>query len=311
MNRYIKILAGGCMLLSVAASCSRWDEEAGNNVEGEIRFTGNIVPAVSRATDAGFEDEDDISVFAFKDNSAFSADGYAMNVRYVYSEDHFHADQVAILYPSRGAELSFWAIHPYCENAASLFTFEVKEDQRRVLNSTYSDLMTASTGMTTSTIPALTFDHRLSCVVVNVDFEEGPVGITRLDFCNVQKAALVNMTALTFEGTGERVNTIRATPSGAACYKVILPPQFIESGTEFVAVTTETGKVYTWKIPKEIVLASGSRYTYNLHVAVTGVVTCTGEINPWGEPEDIEAIVSPAIVDSLEKYMPINKGKTP
>lgn len=311
MNRYIKILAGGCLLLSVVASCNRWDEEAGNDTKGEICFTGSIVPAVSRATDDGFEDEDDISVFAFEDNSAFAAEGYAMNVKYVYAEGQFHAAGSAILYPSRESKLSFWAIHPYCENAASSFTFDVKEDQRRVLNSTYSDLMTASTGMTASIVPELTFDHRLSCVQVNVVFEEGPVGISRLDFCHVQKKASVDMVALTFEGTGEPINTIRATPNGERSYKVILPPQTIAAETEFVTVATEAGRVYTWKVPKDIVFASGSRYTYNLHVSVAGVVTCTAEINPWGEPDDIEAIIPSALVDSLEKYMPIYRGKTP
>ena len=311
MNRYIKILAGVCLLLSVVASCNRWDEEAGNNAKGGISFTGSIVPAISRATDAGFEDEDDISVFAFKEHAAFSSEGYAMNVRYMYAEGQFHAEGPAITYPSGGGELSFWAIHPYCKEAASSFKFDVKEDQRRVLNYTYSDLMTASTGMTTSIVPSLTFDHRLSCVHVNVVFEEGAVGTTRLDFCHVQKTASVDMVALTFKGIGEPVNTLRATPNGERSYKVILPPQTIAAGTEFVTVATETGKTYVWKVPEEIVLTSGSRYTYNLHVSVAGVVTCTAEINPWGEPGDIEAIIPPALVDSLEKYMPIYRGKTP
>lgn len=35
------------------------------------------------------------------------------------------------------------------------------------------------------------------------------------------------------------------------------------------------------------------------------------EILPWGSPEDIEAVVTPEILDSLEKYMPIYYGNTP
>lgn len=35
------------------------------------------------------------------------------------------------------------------------------------------------------------------------------------------------------------------------------------------------------------------------------------DILPWGSPEDIETIVTPEILDSLEQYMPIYRGTTP
>lgn len=37
----------------------------------------------------------------------------------------------------------------------------------------------------------------------------------------------------------------------------------------------------------------------------------SSEIFPWGSPEDIEAVVTPEILDSLEEYMPIYYGDTP
>lgn len=291
MKRNLKIRWGFGLLLALLASCSQSDDGTSHTADRQISFTGIVHPS-TRATESAFEDEDEISVFAFKEGAGgFTSDSYATNVRYQYMDGKFQAVGQGIIYPQEQS-LAFWAIYPYCESAAPAFTFDVQEDQRKVLNYSHSDLMTASTNNTTSTTPSLAFNHRLSCVTVNLTFEDTNSKAAQLNFTYVQKSASVNMTEATFRGIGEAVSTIRATPNGAGRFKVILPPQTIAQGTEFVEVTTEAvtepAKTYRWKVPKDLVWVSGSRYTYNLNVSKVGEITFTSEINPWEEDEEIE-----------------------
>lgn len=289
MKRNLKIRWGFGLLLALLASCSQSDDGTSHTADRQISFTGIVHPS-TRATESAFEDEDEISVFAFKEGAGgFTSDSYATNVRYQYMDGKFQAVGQGVIYPQEQS-LAFWAIYPYCESAAPAFTFDVQEDQRKVLNYSHSDLMTASTNNTTSTTPSLAFNHRLSCVTVNLTFEDTNSKAAQLNFTYVQKSASVNMTEATFRGIGEAVSTIRATPNGEGRFKVILPPQTIAQGTEFVEVTTEAvtepAKTYRWKVPKDLVWVSGSRYTYNLNVSKVGEITFTSDINPWGDPEE-------------------------
>lgn len=57
--------------------------------------------------------------------------------------------------------------------------------------------------------------------------------------------------------------------------------------------------------------AVGYSNTLRIMTDEQGEVVLNGEIDPWAEPEEIEAIVPPAILDSIESYMPIYRGSNP
>lgn len=306
----IKWMMGyACFLAFV--SCSQTEEGMQLRNENGIRFSARIASPATRVTEQAFEPGDNISVFAFTDNQGFSADAYAANVKYSYSDGAFHpAAEEGIAYPANGG-LAFWAIYPYCEQAASTFNFEVAEDQSTTAAYGTSDLMTASTSLTTEQNPALSFYHRLACVKFKYSFEEAEEKVTSITVNNVQKNVSIDLSSNTYEGTGETTSGLLPYRNDDESYKILLPPQTIATGTSFMVVRTTAGKEYTWKVPRDLLLASGCRYTYNLKVSAGGEIVFSSSINPWNQEEELASIIPPYILDSLQNHMPIYLGDTP
>lgn len=306
----IKWMMGyACFLAFV--SCSQTEEGMQLRNENGIRFSARIASPATRVTEQAFEPGDNISVFAFTDNQGFLADAYAANVKYSYSDGAFRpAAEEGIAYPTNGG-LAFWAIYPYCEQAASTFNFEVAEDQSTAAAYGTSDLMTASTSLTTEQNPALSFYHRLACVKFKYSFKEAEEKVTSITVNNVQKNVSIDLSNNTYEGAGEMIPGLLPYRNDDGSYKILLPPQTIATGTPFMVVRTTAGKEYTWKVPRDLQLASGCRYTYNLKVSAGGEIVFSSSINPWNQKEELASIIPPYILDSLQNHMPIYLGDTP
>lgn len=280
----IKWMMGyACFLAFI--SCSQTEEGMQLRNENGIRFSARIASPATRVTEQAFEPGDNISVFAFTDNQGFLADAYAANVKYSYSDGAFRpAAEEGIAYPTNGG-LAFWAIYPYCEQAASTFNFEVAEDQSTAAAYGTSDLMTASTSLTTEQNPALSFYHRLACVKFKCSFEEAEEKVVSITVNNVQKNVSIDLSNNTYEGAGEMISGLLPYRNDDGSYKILLPPQTIATGTSFMVVHTTAGKEYTWKVPRDLQLASGCRYTYNLKVSAGREIVFSSSINPWNQEE--------------------------
>lgn len=272
-----------------------------------IRFSSSINP-MSKATDNGFEASDAIGIFAFKDGSGFSDNGYAKNVKHTYDGSYFTSTS-GISYPSESEGLSFYAIYPYTASAGSQFAFDVNADQSAGKNYTQSDLMVASTGITTQDIPNLKFDHRLVNIIINLEFDKVPPGNIDLSFA-AKRSVSANLTTNSFTANGN-VSAIKAASNGTNSFKVILPPQSISEGTKFVEFIIN-GEVWTWTLNRDLVFKSGMQYSYNLTVENdTKTITFTGSINPWGEDNNIESVIPPTILDKMKPYIPVHDGVNP
>lgn len=272
-----------------------------------VRFSSNINP-MSKATDTGFESNDEIGVFAFRDANGFSDNGYAKNIKYINNGSLFTSSN-GITYPSETEGLAFYAIYPYNASAASQFSFSVNADQSIGKNYTQSDLMTASTLVTTEDVPNLKFDHRLSNIIVNLEFNKVPSGSIDLNF-QAQRNASINLKTNSYGATGS-VSSIKAAPNGTNSFKVILPPQTISEGDKFVNFEVN-GVTYTWTLNRDLVFKSGIQYSYNLTIDVdTKTISFTGSINPWGQESDIESIIPPKILDKMKPYITIYDGTNP
>ena len=276
----------GCACFMAFISCSQTEEGVLLRNENGVYFSAQIASPATRATEQAFEAGDNISVFAFTNDQDFSTDAYAANVKYSYSDGAFSpVADAGIDYPANGG-LAFWAIYPYCEQAASTFNFEVTEDQSTTATYGASDLMTASTSLTTEQNPVLSFYHRLACVKFKCSFEEAEEKVASITVNNVQRNVSINLTNNTYEGTGEATSGILPHRNEDGSYKILLPPQTIATGTSFMVVRTAADKEYTWKVPHDLLLASGCRYTYNLKVSAGGEITFSSSINPWGQEEE-------------------------
>lgn len=297
-------------LAAVLAGCSGSEDDPNPNPEqkGTVCFNPSI-NLMSKATDTGFESNDAIGVFAFKNANGFTDNGYAKNIKHTYVGSYFTSPSGGISYPSKNEGLAFYAVYPYNASAASQFTFSVNSDQSQGKNYTLSDLMTASTAITSQEIPNLKFDHRLVNIIINLQFDKAPLGSVDLSF-SAKRNTSVNLTANSFTASGS-ASTIKAAPNGTNSFKVILPPQTISEGTKLVSFVVN-GETWTWTLNQDLVFKSGMQYRYTLNVENnTRSLSYTGGINPWGEEPRIETVVPPTILDKMKPYITVYEGINP
>ncbi len=234
---------------------------------------------------------------------------YADNVKYVYDGSVFTAESPIVL-PLNGSALYYRAVYPYATGRDNTFTFAVNVYQNYSNNYTLSDLMTAETNALTVENPHLEFNHRLSNIIINIQYEERPAGAEQLIFNEVETAAYVNLNNNTYEPTGS-TSSVTAASNGTNSYRAILPPQTILAGTRLVTWTIGD-YAFAWEPEETLEWRSGKQYTYNLVVNKIGKVSFTTTINPWDdESSNVEKVVPPAILDEMEPYIPIHRGTTP
>lgn len=282
-----------------------------------VSFTSSIGIS-SRATDTEFEEGDEISVFGVEMNqNPVSSD----NIKYIYQKKGFVAENIPVYYPEDGSPLSFCAIYPYNESISYNYDFSVKLDQSEGTNYTKSDLMVAKTDFTTDLTPHLQFRHRLSSVLIEIKNELKNFEIASVQLSEFATSLRYDIEADNIISIDDVDNLTMAHDNGY--YKVVFPPQTKVANVPFIVVNgtnTETGETlsFTWNLKKNTNFKSGIRHQYQLFITSTGLLIedkgteyIEADITPWIEPDDIEAIVTPEILDSLVQYMPIYRGDTP
>ena len=298
-----------CLLMAVAISCSEIPEEPGIEQipvnPDAVAFYANI-QNTTRATDLSFEEGDEISVFATEKN-VLQTTNYAQNIRYTYNNSLFVTSD-DLSYPDEYTTLSFFAIYPYDSYTTPEFTFEVNTDQSNNGAYTESDLMTASQIAKNQDLGDLTFSHRMAKVVINLSAANLPAGDQSVTFNDVLTQAKADLTVNSFKGTGSRTS-VQACPNGTNSFKVLLPPQTITRGTEFVDILIGN-KAYVWEVEADLILASGVEYNYTLTLNEGGI-SFTSNINPWNAPSEMESVIPQEYLDLMSPYIPIYEGTTP
>jgi len=290
-----KALACGLALsvLAGTTSCSEdqtTGPENGATADKSVKFIASL-GAIARATETAFEYGDSIGVYAVT-----AADGqtislqpsrtFAHNVPYVSDGSMFVgalADGDGII-KEEGASLAYFAVYPYqkqCDTIAGAeFDFTVNTDQSTHAGYTRSDLCTASTGLQIDPTVNLKFDHRLTNLVLNVSgFNIG--GQMNIRLTNIATTAHVNINANTYAASeSSATGTIITNNEATNTYKAIVPPQVIESGTEFIEVDLN-GRIFNIKAPQRLELRSGREYSLNVSIVNGSIIISTGNILPW------------------------------
>ena len=208
-----------------------------------------------------------------------------------------------------GSPLFYKAVYPYSANVGNIFSFTVKTDQSTGTNYTASDLMVAETVATTELKPELTFNHRLSNILLEVRYEEKPAGSEELYFNNVKVNASVNLTNNTFTSTGTTTN-VKASPYGTNLFRVVLPPQSIEKGAGLITLNVG-GKTYQYNAHEDLTWRSGMQYSYYATVKKNGTITFTAKINPWRTEPEIENVIPEDLVNKMSEKITIYRGTNP
>ena len=297
---------------SLVAACNE-NEEIPVVEQESVSFTASM-KTLSRATETGFEEKDQIVVYAVKDEGEGtmlkSSGNYANNVKYTYAGNKFVNETSGIVCPTEFG-VRYFAIYP-ANGVTSVpnFKFSVKTDQLNSGQYTMSDLCTAVSDVTMEKEVDLVFSHRLSHVVVNLEGDALGTGNTTVKLNNVNTGCHVDLNANTFTAYESRA-TVLCAENGTNSYKAIIVPQTIEAGSAFLTVTLN-GKEYVLEAASDIRLASGKEQVFNLVIEKGEIVSFTGNILPWGkEDERIEQVIPDDIRGLMEPYIPIYDGVNP
>ena len=311
MLSYRKLMLAMASAALVASCSSNGEEVRPDQKQESVSFTASM-KTLSRATETSFEENDQIIVYAVKDEgngTELKASGnYANYVKYTYRGNKFVNDQ-GIVRPTEFG-VRYFAMYPNTITSVPTFRFNVKTAQGASGQYTMSDLCTAVSDVTTAKEVNLIFSHRLSHVVVNLQGEALGTGTATVKLNNVNTGCNVDLNANTFTACESR-STVYCADNGTNSYKAIIVPQTIETGSPFLTVTLN-GKEHTLKATSDINLTSGKQQVFNLTINKDEIVSFTGNILPWGEEDErIAQVIPDDIRQKMEPYIPIYDGVNP
>ena len=311
MLSYRKLMLAMASAALVASCSSNGEEVRPDQKQESVSFTASM-KTLSRATETSFEENDQIIVYAVKDEgngTELKASGnYANYVKYTYRGNKFVNDQ-GIVRPTEFG-VRYFAMYPNTITSVPTFRFNVKTAQGASGQYTMSDLCTAVSDVTTAKEVNLIFSHRLSHVVVNLQGEALGTGTATVKLNNVNTGCNVDLNANTFTAYESR-STVYCADNGTNSYKAIIVPQTIEAGSPFLTVTLN-GKEHTLKATSDINLASGKQQVFTLTINKDEIVSFTGNILPWGEEDErIAQVIPDDIRQKMEPYIPIYDGVNP
>lgn len=241
-----------------------------------INFTASLYQ-FTKATDTAFENGDEIGV------NIFNPECYLYNAKYTYNNGTLTAAVANEWYEDTELEAVITAVYPCSETMegyAENQSFLVNADQSAKTGYAMSDLMLAVTkSKPTADAVTLPFKHALSKIVVTVDNQLGEE-IEQLWFTDV-KGEVSYATAdpqETLTATGS-TGTIKAYKSGDNTWQLIVAPQ---TASPKLALTTASGKQFTFVLAEEVAFASGKVSTATVTVSTESIYTSfTPEITDW------------------------------
>ena len=303
------VLVKATMLFaSVAVFISCKDEQTIEIDRSEVKFSSNInmTSVRTRASDITWDPNDAIGVYMYEENTQNIVEGKE-NIRYVTEaggeKGSFQAANTVIYFPDNGNKVRFMAYYPHREDLLGnndVYAVDVaSQSSQQVIDLLYSFDSSAKFDKTTpGKKVALSFDHQLTKVYVNVMAGEGLVDSDLQDiivsFDGLNTKAYFNLTDGTLGNSG--------VPA-----EIALRPTFAKNGyvTSFEAIVlpTETipaasivfdlndgdsennveSDVFIWKFDN--VLNKSTRYTYNVTINRSGIVV-EATINDWIASDD-------------------------
>ena len=227
----------------------------------------------TKATDTAFEENDEIGLYMFKEGAA-----YAENHKYTYVGGALTTATDIAWYEEEDVVADITAYYPYSENAYN-GEFTVNADQSSVELYKASDLLIASAqSAPTKNTVVLPFKHALSKVVVSFDNQLNEE-IANVYFTDLLGKVTLNVNDATVEATGS-TGTIKALKSGEDTWQLIVAPQ---TASPKLAVTTASGKQYTFVLEEEVTFTAGKVSTATDVVLSTETIytSFTPEIEDW------------------------------
>ena len=266
----------------------------------------------TKATDTAFEEGDKISV------NIFNPECYLYNAQFTYTGGQLTSATPYEWYEDTEIEATVTAMYPASETMegfAATQSFMVYADQSTKVGYAASDLLlaTAKAYPTAETVN-LPFKHALSKIVVNVDnqLKEEIADVWFTDVLGAVSFSTADHSDLTATGTA---GTIKAYKSGENTWQLIVAPQ---TASPKLALTTASGKQYTFVLSEEVTFTAGKVSTATVTVSPESIYTSfTPEISDWVADNDLnfsqkddEEVVLPEepVVTACKLTIKVNKA---
>lgn len=227
----------------------------------------------TKATDTAFEENDEIGLYMFKEGAA-----YAENHKYTYVGGALTTATDIAWYEEEDVVADITAYYPYSENAyEGEFTVNANQSSAELYKASDLLLAFAQSAPTKNTV-VLPFKHALSKVVVSFDNQLNEE-IANVYFTDLLGKVTLNVNDATVEATGS-TGTIKALKSGENTWQLIVAPQ---TASPKLAVTTASGKQYTFVLEEEVTFTAGKVSTATDVVLSTETIytSFTPEIEDW------------------------------
>ena len=271
----IKLIAVVMAAVMSFAACQKGEPSSApsNPASNNILKVGASVYNFTKATDTAFETNDEIGLYMYK-----GSETYAENHKYTFNAGSFTTDEDIVWYSETEVVANITAYHPYNENAYN-GEFTVNADQSSLELYKASDLLLAlAQSAPTEEVVVLPFKHALSKITVSFDNQLNDE-IADVFFTDLLGKVALNLNNASVAATGE-AGTIKALKSGANTWQLIVAPQ---TASPKLAVTTASGKQYTFILEEEVTFSAGKvSAAENVVLSTESIYTSfTPEIEDW------------------------------
>lgn len=242
----------------------------------EIKVSASLYQ-FTKATDTAFEEGDVIGV------NIFNPDCYLYNAHFTYKNGQLKSETAYEWYENTELEATVTAMYPCYDTLESYLgtqSFIINADQSTKTGYAMSDLMLAATkSKPTSEAVNLPFKHALSKIVVTVDNKLGE-DIANVWFTDVLgEVSFDPKNPFAMTTTGSK-GTVKAYKSSADTWQLIIAPQ--TEASPKLALTTASGKQYTFTLSENVTFTSGKVSTATVEVSTESIYTSfTPEITDW------------------------------
>ena len=257
--------------LIALAACKK-EPSVTPTADNSINLSASVY-GFTKATDTAFEEGDEIGVNVFAGNES-----WLENALYTYSSTGLTSKTPNAWYDDEELEATLTAYYPY--EAGFTGTFSVNADQSTVEKYAASDLLVATAkSLPTEEAINLPFKHALSKVVINVD-NQLKEEIENVWFTDVYGEVTFELSdPETLAASGSK-GTVKAYKSGENKWQFIIAPQ--ADATPKLALTTTSGKQYTFILNEAVTFSAGKVSTATVTVSTETIYTSfTADIEDW------------------------------
>lgn len=255
-----------------------------------LNIEGSISQVATRATAAGFVDQDAVGLFAvnYTENNTLAgtlaAEGnQADNVKYVFDEANYKwTSMKPVYYKDVNTNVDLYVYYPYQNSVKDVntFGFEVQKDQSSEASATVKSGYEASDwlwGMAENITPSesrvrIPLKHRLSAVQVTLaegtGFEEGEYATLSktILLTNTTRKATLDFTTGTATPLGEpQLDGIIMCPQEDGTFRAIVIPQTIDAGIQLFAITVN-GISYSFTQPENVTYQAGKQLSVTINI---------------------------------------------